>query len=116
MPTYEWHIIDSIDTKELLQSEKTFITRAKVHGKRLCLIRHKGKIHALDNRCPHAGGPLDQGKINDKDQILCPFHRFPFDIKTGQSDSGGYYVNTYEVKSENQTLWVKMKKRNWLGF
>ena len=116
MATFEWHIIDCPNIEGLLQTEKTFVTRATVKKKRLCMIRHKGELYAISDRCSHAGGPLHQGKINDNNQIICPWHRFPFDIETGQSDSGGYFVETYEVKCENRTVYVKMKKRNWLGF
>lgn len=84
----------------------------KLRGKKLCLAREKGVWHALDNRCPHAGGPLAQGKIEDG-QVLCPWHRFPFDLKTGQCSAGGYFVNVYPVKEEKGQLWVELEKRWW---
>ncbi len=87
---------------------------AKVGSKRLCLAHYEGKWHALDARCPHANGPLDGGKLGEG-TVVCPWHRFEFDLKTGQSESGGYYVNTYQVKIKNQRLWVMFnpRKRWW---
>jgi nitrite reductase/ring-hydroxylating ferredoxin subunit len=115
MPDYEWHIIDSPDLEGLIQTSKTFTTQVKVNGKKLCLVRHKERLYAIDDKCPHAGGPLHQGEINEKCEIICPWHRFPFALETGQSESGGYYVKTYEVKCQNNTISVKMKKKRFLG-
>ncbi|MDX2248592.1 MAG: Rieske (2Fe-2S) protein [Bacteroidia bacterium] len=113
MPRYEWYRISDIPVKSLLEGDETVIRQSKTEGKNLCLIRHKGKIFALSTRCPHSGGPLAEGRINEHNQIVCPWHRFAFDLETGNSDSGGYFVETYEIKIENRGLWVKLKKRGF---
>jgi phenylpropionate dioxygenase-like ring-hydroxylating dioxygenase large terminal subunit len=33
--------------------------------------------------CPHMGGPLDSGQIANG-EVICPWHRFRFDLSTGQ--------------------------------
>lgn len=38
---------------------------------------------AFEPRCPHALGPLAEGKRKG-DVIVCPWHFFPFDLKTGK--------------------------------
>lgn len=38
---------------------------------------------AFENRCPHASGPLGQGKLHDG-TIVCPWHFFRFDLATGK--------------------------------
>ena len=38
---------------------------------------------AFEPRCPHALGPLAEGKRRG-DVIVCPWHFFPFDLKTGK--------------------------------
>jgi nitrite reductase/ring-hydroxylating ferredoxin subunit len=38
---------------------------------------------AFDPRCPHALGPLAEGKRHG-DVIVCPWHFFPFDLRTGK--------------------------------
>ena len=38
---------------------------------------------AFEPRCPHALGPLAEGKRNG-DVIICPWHFFRFDLKTGK--------------------------------
>ena len=37
---------------------------------------------ALDNRCPHQGGPLGEGQL-DGPWLLCPWHGYEFDVTTG---------------------------------
>ena len=53
-------------------------------GRFLCLANIDGQIHAMDNLCPHWGGPLGQGTI-ENGRIKCPWHGWPFDPKTGST-------------------------------
>ena len=48
----------------------------------LVLIKAKGRVRALENKCPHLGLPLARGKI-ENDEIICPFHGSRFNIETG---------------------------------
>ncbi len=42
-----------------------------------------GRYGALDNRCPHQGGPLAEGTLEDG-VLRCPWHGFDYDPVTGQ--------------------------------
>jgi nitrite reductase/ring-hydroxylating ferredoxin subunit len=53
-----------------------------VAGRRIVLVRWEGKICALDARCPHDGGPLDQGEIY-LGALVCPWHNFRYHPCTG---------------------------------
>lgn len=46
------------------------------------LIYHENKFYLLDNLCPHKSAALCDGQLQG-DEILCPWHRARFDIKTG---------------------------------
>ncbi len=55
-------------------------------------------VHALDNRCPHAGGPLAEGIVHGQ-SVTCPLHNWVFDLNTGQAqgaDDGA--VATYPCR------------------
>ena len=58
----------------------------------LCLTHHKGEWAALDNACPHQGGPLGEGSIECDDKgdcfLRCPWHGWDFDPITGKSPGG----------------------------
>ena len=74
------------------------------------VFRVGDKIHAWENRCPHAGGPVCQGKIFRKveealaddrrslglrfsatPQIVCPWHGFEYDVATGRHPGDARY-------------------------
>uniref|UniRef100_A0A672MM89 Rieske domain-containing protein n=1 Tax=Sinocyclocheilus grahami TaxID=75366 RepID=A0A672MM89_SINGR len=46
----------------------------------------------MDSSCPHEGGPLEQGDIEDlgngKLALICPWHYFDFSLETGSSSTG----------------------------
>ena len=50
----------------------------------IALFKLEGKIYALDNACPHMGGPLGEGEIEDE-VVTCPWHGWQFDIKNGHN-------------------------------
>jgi len=56
----------------------------RVGGREVALFRVRGRIYALENTCPHAGGPLAAGTVVD-DTITCSWHCAAFDLETGAS-------------------------------
>lgn len=48
----------------------------------IALTRVGGRYGALDNRCPHQGGPLGEGSI-EKGLLRCPWHGYDYDPLTG---------------------------------
>jgi nitrite reductase/ring-hydroxylating ferredoxin subunit len=48
------------------------------------IFRTGSKVLAYENVCPHAGGPVCQGKIfHQVEEIICPWHGYEFDLATG---------------------------------
>ena len=79
----------------------------EVGGKEIAVFNHGGAICALDNVCPHQGGPLSEGEIQDG-RVVCPWHGWMFDLKTGQSPvSPAIKVAAYEAKMEGNDILVK---------
>ncbi|WP_419910183.1 thiamine pyrophosphate-dependent enzyme [Hoeflea sp.] len=58
----------------------------------LCLSHFEGQWAAMDNHCPHQGGPLGEGSIElgveGKCWIRCPWHGWDFDPLTGAPPGG----------------------------
>jgi nitrite reductase (NADH) small subunit len=44
------------------------------------------EIFALEDKCPHKGGPLSQGIVHDC-RVTCPLHNWVLDLKTGEAVS-----------------------------
>lgn len=49
---------------------------------KIALFNINGIIYALENSCPHMGGPLGDGDIDDG-TVTCPWHGWQFDIASG---------------------------------
>ena len=43
-----------------------------------------GTFHAVDNNCPHNGGPLGKGTLEGC-QLTCPWHTWSWDVTTGRN-------------------------------
>lgn len=58
------------------------------------------RLFALEDRCPHKGGPLSEGIVHGT-AVTCPLHAWVFDLATGQAqgtDEGA--VRTFPVRHE----------------
>ncbi len=79
--------------------------------KQICLTHHQGQYAALDNACPHQGGPLGEGSIecNEKGDcyLRCPWHGWDFDPLTGKPP-GGFDdgIETYPVEDREDGIYV----------
>ena len=66
----------------------------------------EGSIYALDNTCPHAGGPLGQGHLQGH-LIVCPWHRWRYDVRTGERpENPEISVACYTVELEGDAIAV----------
>ncbi|MBO6755040.1 MAG: nitrite reductase small subunit NirD [Roseibium sp.] len=58
------------------------------------------EVYALDDRCPHKGGPLSQGIVHGA-SVTCPLHNWVFDLATGLArgaDEGSVAVTAAKVE------------------
>jgi nitrite reductase/ring-hydroxylating ferredoxin subunit len=70
----------------------------------IAVFRVGDGFHAIDNRCPHKGGPLGAGAF-DGTLVTCPWHRFTVDVRTGRSPRvPGLRVRTFAVEDAGDEL------------
>lgn len=55
-----------------------------VCGERLALVRDKGAVYALHDRCPHRGVPLSLGRRQFPGTISCPYHGWTYGVRDGR--------------------------------
>ena len=75
----------------------------------LFYIEEEEKFYAMDCSCPHEGGPLDVGDIEDLDgalSVICPWHSYDFDLRTGES-STGLKTSVYEIKVVGGAVYIQ---------
>jgi pyruvate oxidase len=76
------------------------VTTVIAGDRAVCLVHDAdGGWSALDNRCPHQGGPLGDGQL-DEGWLICPWHAYQYDIRTGQPPPGFRdAARPYEVRA-----------------
>jgi len=76
--------------------------------KRLALFRHQGAFFAMDETCPHRGGPLHEGFVQDG-VVMCPWHLWQFDLRSGVSPLNPLSkVNTYPTRVAGNDVFVEL--------
>ena len=82
-----------------------------VEGHTLALFARGDEVHAVDNRCPHMGFPLDRGTL--KDGILtCHWHHARFDLASGGTfDLWADDVRAFPAQLRDGEVWVDTAAR-----
>ncbi len=83
--------------------------KVQVDGKILALFNLGGSYHAIDDSCPHRGGPLSEGPV-EGDVVTCPWHGSTFNVKNGNvltppARSG---VSSYGVRVSGSDVEVEL--------
>lgn len=66
----------------------------------------EGEFYALENRCPHQGGPLAEGWL-ERTIITCPWHGWCFDVRSGKMTLGDFArVPRFTVQRDGLDLLV----------
>jgi nitrite reductase/ring-hydroxylating ferredoxin subunit len=69
-----------------------------IAGTAIAVAKFDGEFRAIDNRCPHADGPLGEGEL-DGPVVKCPYHGWEFDVRDGSClTSSDCSIKTFEVR------------------
>jgi len=81
----------------------------EVEGRRIALFNLGGTFYALDDVCPHRGGPLSEGFIKG-DVVVCPWHGARFRIPTGEvlSPPAPHGVACYPVRVRGEEIEIEL--------
>ncbi|MHC4377340.1 MAG: thiamine pyrophosphate-binding protein, partial [Planctomycetota bacterium] len=86
------------------------VTTVQAGTKSICLTHHDGQYGALDNHCPHQGGPLGEGSIEDG-LLRCPWHGWDYCPLTGASPAGfDERVPTYAIETRDDGIYVGLEQ------
>jgi nitrite reductase/ring-hydroxylating ferredoxin subunit len=76
----------------------------EVDGNSIAICNVNGNYFAIQNMCPHRGGPVGEGEIEDG-TITCPWHGFRFDLKTGAcAFNPAMKLTLYDLKVEGPDI------------
>jgi nitrite reductase (NADH) small subunit len=77
-----------------------------VDGAQIAVFRLRdGSLRAVDAVCPHRGGPLADGLIDDR-VVVCPLHGHTFDMCSGAEAGGDLAVRSYPVRAVDGAIRV----------
>ena len=68
------------------------------------------EVFALDDRCPHKGGPLSQGIVHNR-RVTCPLHNFVIELASGEAvapDQG--CAHAHPTKVENGVVFLSVRQ------
>jgi nitrite reductase/ring-hydroxylating ferredoxin subunit len=72
----------------------------------VALFNVDGNLYALENCCPHQGGPIVDGWI-EGGTVTCPWHAWRFDLRTGKMTLGDFaLVPRFEVCVRSGAVYV----------
>ena len=101
-----------------LQFGKNQLLQAEVAGKQVCIAKTSKGIAVCAAKCPHAGGIMAEGFLDKWDSIICPIHRYTFNLDNGRDLSGeGYYLKIYPVEVRDSGIFLGIEDAgffNWL--
>ena len=96
-----WHRIDEVP-------EEGRVRTVVVDGRSVAVARSGGVVGALENRCPHQGGPLGEGSI-EGGWLRCPWHGYDYDPVTGQPPPGFTDAPcAFPVEERADGFWVEL--------
>jgi nitrite reductase (NADH) small subunit len=82
------------------------------NGRQVAVFRLRdGRLFALDNVCPHRGGPLSEGLVGTDfasglEAVICPFHAYKFALRDGRGLDTEMHVRTYPVEVRDGRIFV----------
>jgi toluene monooxygenase system ferredoxin subunit len=78
-----------------------------VDGKAVVLVNVGGEVRAYDDRCPHSGTPLSQGRLNGE-TLTCSAHEWVFDCRAGRGiNPASARLRGIPVRVEGEAILVK---------
>lgn len=85
----------------------------KADSKEIAVFNIKGKYFAIDNVCIHAGGPLNEGYLDEeKCQVTCSWHGWGYDLATGKCVTHprqDVFSGSYPVNVQGDEIFLEIK-------
>ena len=78
-----------------------------INRQRICLAMHEQEFYAVQDACSHNGESLSGGQVNYIGEIICPWHNYRFDLKSGRAcDSDCADLRTFPVRYDASGFFI----------
>ena len=104
---YKWKkLADSENEIDWLPNGIAVVT---IEEKKICITRWNERMFSFAYKCPHASGIMADGYIDALGNIVCPVHRYKFNLQNGRNTSGeGYYLKRWPVEKREDGIYVSI--------
>lgn len=93
------------------------IAVADLDGRAICIGRHGEGLFAFAHKCPHAGGFFTDGFIDALGNVVCPVHRYKFNMENGRNVTGeGYYLKHWPVELRPEGVYIGVEDKGLFSF
>jgi nitrite reductase/ring-hydroxylating ferredoxin subunit len=104
-PNQSWYKIADNISEIIFNSSG--LAEVEIKGKIICLAKNNNHLFACTQKCPHAGAFLVNGHLDALGNLVCPLHKYKFNLKTGRNVSGeGYHLKTFSVQQNEDGVFV----------
>ena len=98
---------DSASARKVLLNDRPQLVI--IGSLRICLVLHNEKFLAIEDKCSHNGESLSKGTVNYLGEVVCPWHGYRFNLKTGrESDERSRDLVTYPVMENEEGVFIAM--------
>lgn len=103
---------NQIEFENYIQPNKFMVFDLK--GEKICVTRNSKGFFAVQDKCPHNGASLSKGFCSPNNEIICPLHRYAFNLKDGKATSGGAFaLKTYPISIKETGVFIGIKAKWW---
>lgn len=114
-----------LPAEELEPGERVVV---EVRGREIAVFNLDGEYHAYLNWCAHQGGPICEGEVTGRveatfdretletheewvadETLVCPWHDWEYDVRTGECLSADFRLPTYPVHVEDGEIRVRVR-------
>lgn len=81
--------------------------RVQIGHVTICLVMMEENFFAVQDACTHSRASLSNGWVNQLGEIICPWHNYRFELKSGTPcDSSCASLRTYPVKWNESGFYI----------
>ena len=87
-----------------------WVLKVRVGSRELAVAHSDDGVHAMENSCSHAGGPLGDTRLKEGCFVECPWHNSVFDVRTGAVVRGPARkeIRLYDVTIQDGKVFVAL--------
>ncbi|MFQ5439910.1 MAG: glutamate synthase-related protein [Nitrosopumilaceae archaeon] len=100
----ETKFVKLCNTSDIPQNEMKIFNLNNIE---FVLVNQNQKFFAIYNKCPHMGGSLGDGSIDESGYLTCPLHNWQFDLETGKGPEGYEdWVPTFKIEIKGNDILI----------